>query len=245
MRTVRRGRKNIITQYTPRRGGTGVDASPKQICCFLAMSPGSPAEQRGCLRPVLFWVQASRWSTYDTELCSLQMYSGKECCSRERKKKKLSAGPCPITLIHLSCVASIFHIPLPFMCKSTAVDKHLGSTMIYWPLITTSETRKASSSVCYEGALWRGWGGLQMMLTHHVYTKTLSKVASFKSDIYSTVTKSTVLALHWEQWILRQFVKSYTNNCISVRHYSSSSPKYGLTIHTLLSHKCMKAIPMP
>lgn len=130
----RRGRKNIITHNSKlnTEGGTGVDASPKQICCFLAMSPGGPAEQRGCLRPVMFWVQASRWSTYDTVLCSLLMYSGKECCSREKeKRKKNSAGPCPITLIHLSCVASIFHIPLPFMCKSTAVDKHLVSTMIY------------------------------------------------------------------------------------------------------------------
>lgn len=151
---VRRGRKNIITQYSTQRGGTGVDVSPKQICCFLAMSSGSPAEQRGCLRPVMFWVQASRWSTYDTVLCSLLMYSGKECSSRE---KKPSAGPCPITLIHLSCVASIFHIPLPFMCKSTAVDKHLVSTMIYWPLITTSETWKVSecSSSLIISGLWR------------------------------------------------------------------------------------------
>lgn len=152
---VRRARNNIIPQYTTRRGGTGVDASPKQICCFLAMSPGSPVEQRGCLRPVMFGVQASCWSTYDTVLCSLLMYSGKECCSRE---KSPSAGPWPITLIHLSCVATIFHIPLPFMCKSAAVDKHLLSTMIYWPLIITWSVVPASSSASYEGvrALWRG-----------------------------------------------------------------------------------------
>lgn len=68
----------------------------------------------------------------------------KNAAQEKKRRRKNSAGPCPITLIHLSCVASIFHIPLPFMCKSTAVDKHLVSTMIYWALITTSEKWKAS-----------------------------------------------------------------------------------------------------
>jgi len=94
------------------------------------MSPGSPAEQRGCLGPVMFWVQASRWCTYDTVLCSLLMYSGKECCSREEEEKKLSWPMSNYTNTLMLCGLH-FHIPLPFMCKSTAVDKHLVSTMIY------------------------------------------------------------------------------------------------------------------
>lgn len=164
---------------------------------------------------------------------------GKNAAQEKEKKKALRWPMSNYTNTLKLCGLHFSH--------STAFHVQINSCWqafgIHYDLLTLNNNIRDTESLIVS-VLWRCFVKGVGRSANDVNPSCLYK-DSFKSDIYSTVTKSTVLALHWKQWILRQFVKSYTNNCISVRHYSSSSPKYGLTIHTLLSHKCMKAIPMP
>lgn len=134
------------------------------------------------------------------------------------------------------CGLHFSHSTLPFMCKSTAVDKHLLSTMIYWPLITTSETWKvvASSSAAYESVreLCEGAG----MLSHRVY----ARLQHFLGDIYSTMKETNVSASHENNRAVRKrrdLWSATQTNRSSGRHCTSSSSKYGLKPHIVLDHE--------